>query len=370
MRIALVLLLALVAFVSCSCAAPGPSISARPFGGCFLYTLENRNGVRACITNYGATLVSLETPDRDGRLGNIVLGFRDLDGYLGEHPYFGSAVGRYANRIAGGRFMVDGTAVQLATNNGPNHLHGGINGFNRVVWAAEPFLTSFGPGLRLRHTSPDHDEGYPGEVEATVVYTLTHDDELMIDFTATTTAPTAVNLTHHSYFNLDGPGLRDVLSHEIQILADRYLPTDETLIPTGELRDVKGTPFDLRLPQRIGDRKGEIVGPQFAGGYDHCFALSGYGQGAEPFLAARLRAPVSGRTLEVWTTEPGLQLYTGNFLDGTIVGAEGVHYHKHAGLCLEPQRYPDSVNRPEFPTAFLRPGETYRHTTIYRFGAE
>ncbi|MFC1543734.1 aldose epimerase family protein [Gemmatimonadota bacterium] len=361
--------LATLLLLATACGGPSPGdIETEPFG-VNLYTLENANGMRARITNYGATLVSLEVPDASGRTANVVLGFSDLDGYLGDHPYFGATVGRFANRIGEGRFTIEGQTYQLARNNGSNHLHGGINGYHRVVWKAEPFLHDEGEALRLTYHSPDMEEGYPGNLDITLLYILTADG-LKVDFTATTDALTPVNLTHHSYFNLAGAGSGDVLDHEIEIFADHFLPVDDGLIPTGEIRPVDGTALDLRSPRRIGEGIMGIVGEHFAGGYDHCLVLSGRAETGVTRLAARVRDPGSGRVLEVWTDQPGLQFYSGNFLDGTIVGAEGAPYVKHAAFCLEPQLYPDSPNKPDFPSPYLGPGQTYRHTTVYRFPIE
>jgi aldose 1-epimerase len=351
------------------------AVDVEPFGkaedgtAVNLYRLENANGLRAALTDYGAILVSLEVPDRDGNLDNIVLGFKDIDGYLTRHPYFGATVGRYANRIAGGKFTVDGQEYTLAQNNGPNALHGGLKGFDKVVWDAEPADGGDGPSVAFSYLSPDGEEGYPGNLSVTVTYTLTNDDELRIDYEATTDKTTPVNLTHHSYFNLKGAGEGDVLDHVLMINADRYLPADDTLIPTGEIADVEGTPLDFTEPKPIGADIGRIEGDQFAGGYDHCLVLDKEQEGALT-LAARVSEPSTGRVMEIHTTEPGVQLYTGNFLDGSVVGAEGTPYGKHAGFCLEAQHFPDSPNQPAFPDAILRPGETYTQTTVHRFSTE
>lgn len=343
-------------------------IDKEPFG-VHLYTLSNVNGLKAGITNYGGILVSLEVPDRDGKLGNIVLGFDTLEEYLKGHPYFGATVGRFGNRIADGRFSLDGENYNLARNNGRNHLHGGIKGFDKVVWQAEPLETDEGPSLKLTYLSPDQEEGYPGNLSVEVVYTLTNNDELRIDYTATTDAATPVNLTHHSYFNLAGAVSGDILGHELMLNADRYLPVDDTLIPTGEIREVAGTFMDFTEPVAIGSRIGEITGEHFAGGYDHCYVLDRPAGTDEPSLAARVFEPGSGRVMEIYTTEPGMQFYSGNFLDGTLRGSGGVIYQKHHGFCLEAQHYPDSVNRTEFPSTILRPGQVYRQKTIHRFYA-
>ncbi len=341
-------------------------IQKEPFG-VNLYTLTNRNGLRARITNYGGILVSLEVPDRDGNLGNVVLGFDTLRAYLNGHPYFGALIGRVGNRIAGGRFTLDGNEYILARNNGPNHLHGGIIGFDKVIWQAEQLDSSEGPALKLTYLSRDQEEGYPGNLSVEVTYTLTNDDELRIDYTATTDSPTPVNLTQHSYFNLAGAGSGDILGHELMLNADNYLPVDDTLIPTGEIAPVAGTFMDFTNPTAIGARIDQIRGDHFAGGYDHCYVLNKDGGMESPSLAARVFDPGSGRVMEIFTTEPGMQFYTGNFLNGSLTGPDGVIYHKHYGFCLEAQHYPDSVNQPDFPSTILRPGEVYRQTTIYRF---
>lgn len=330
-----------------------------------LYTLKNANGVTADITDYGGIVVSLMVPDRNGAMGDIVLGFDSLDGYTGTHPYFGALVGRYGNRIANGKFTLDGKEYKLAQNNGPNALHGGLKGFDKAVWAATPAADG-SQKLTLKHVSPDGDEGYPGELTAEVTYTLTDQNELRIDYKATTTKPTVVNLTNHSYFNLAGQGSGDILNHSIQINAPRFTPVNKTLIPTGELKPVAGTPFDFTSPHKIGERieaKDEQIA--FGGGYDHNFALDG--TAGELRLAARVSEETSGRVMEVLTTEPGVQFYTGNFLDGTLKGKGGKVYQRRAGFCLETQHYPDSPNQKSFPSTVLQPGAEYRSTTVYRF---
>ncbi len=328
-----------------------------------LYTCVNAHGLTMKIMTYGGILVELQAPDRQGKLEAVTLGFDTLEGYLGDHPYFGATVGRYANRIAKGRFTLDGKAYTLATNNGPNHLHGGKLGLSRVVWAAEPVQTDAAVGVKLTYTSPDGQDGYPGTLTATVVYTLTNDDALRIDYTATTSQATPVNLTNHTYWNLGGPSSRSILDHRLMLAADKYLPVDDTLIPTGELANVAGTPFDFTRLTSIGSRIAQVTGDP--PGYDHCFVLRG--QDGALALAARLADPVSGRTMEIYTTQPGIQFYTGNFLDGSAANG---HYPRNAGLCLETQHYPDSPNRPEFPTVILRPGQIYRQTTVHRFGVQ
>ncbi len=330
-----------------------------------LYTLKNANGVTADFTDYGGIVVSLMVPDRSGAMGDIVLGFDSLDSYTGTHPYFGALVGRYGNRIANGKFTLDGKEYKLAQNNGPNALHGGLKGFDKAVWAATPAADG-SQKLTLKLVSPDGDEGYPGELTAEVTYTLTDQNELRIDYKATTTKPTVVNLTNHSYFNLAGQGSGDILNHSIQINAPRFTPVNKTLIPTGELKAVAGTPFDFTSPHKIGERieaKDEQIA--FGGGYDHNFALDG--TAGELRLAARVTEETSGRVMEVLTTEPGVQFYTGNFLDGTLKGKGGKVYQRRAGFCLETQHFPDSPNQKSFPSTVLQPGAEYRSTTVYRF---
>jgi aldose 1-epimerase len=329
------------------------------------FTLRNARGLELRAITYGATITSLRVPDRQGRFADVVLGWRDLEGYLAGAGYLGCVVGRYGNRIAGGRFVLDGQPHQLTVNDGGNHLHGGRRGFDKVVWKGEPFEGKSGAGLAFLYTSPRGEEGYPGTLRARVTYTLTDADELVVDYTATTDEPTHVNLTQHSYFNLAGEGSGDVLGHELEVAADRYTPVDETLVPLGTLSPVAGTPFDFRTPAAIGDRIG-VKDPQIerGRGYDHNFVLGPAGAWKR---AARVRDPVSGRTLEVRTTEPGLQVYTGNLLDGTP-GKSGRAYAPRSGLCLETQHFPDSPNRPAFPPTVLRPGDRYRSTTTFAFG--
>ncbi|HPY30008.1 MAG TPA: aldose epimerase family protein [Verrucomicrobiota bacterium] len=323
-----------------------------------LFTLTNAAGLIAKITNYGTIITELHVPDRAGRLGDVVLGFDQLAPYLAGHPYFGCTTGRVCNRIAHGRFTLAGQIYTLALNNQTNHLHGGVRGLDKVVWQAEP---QPGAAVRFCHCSPDGDEGYPGQLDLTVLMTLTDAQELVIDYTATTDRPTPVNLTNHSYFNLAGAG--DVLGHELQVWADFYTPSDAELIPTGEIRSVAGTPLDFRQPRLIGARWAELT--TTPRGYDNNFVLRGASE--SPALAARVFEPGSGRVLEVLTTEPGLQFYTGNFLDGSLTGKGGVRYGPHSGFCLETQHFADAVNQPHFPSIILRPGQTYRHTTIHRF---
>jgi aldose 1-epimerase len=325
-----------------------------------LYTLTNASGMTVKITNYGGIVTSLQVPDKNGKFDDVVLGFDTLDQYLEGHPYFGALVGRYGNRIAKGKFTLNGTEYQLAANNGENHLHGGIKGFDKVVWNAEMVKKENEMGVKLSYLSKDGEEGYPGNLTAVVTYVLTNDNELIINYKAETDKPTPVNLTHHSYFNLKGAGNGDILGHLLTIDADRFTPVDEGLIPTGELKSVKDTPMDFTAPKAIGERIDQVKG-----GYDHNYVLNGWDGSLR--LAAKVVEPLSGREMEVWTTEPGLQFYTGNFLDGTITGKNGKVYNKHYGFCLETQHFPDSPNKAGFPSTILEPGEKYTHTTIYRF---
>ncbi len=323
-----------------------------------IFTLTNGRGFKARLLTYGATLVSLEVPGRNGKPGDIVLGYDSLGGYAKNNPYFGSTVGRYGNRIAKGKFPLDGITYELATNNGENHLHGGITGYDKVVWKAEPVRGDGEVGVKFSYLSPDGEEGYPGNLNITVTFILNGQNELKIGYEATTDKPTPVNLTNHSYFNLAGEG--DILGHELMINADSYTPVDAGLIPTGEISPVLDTPFDFTSPHTIGERIARVEG-----GYDHNFVLrSG---GGELALAVRVVEPASGRIMEISTTEPGLQFYSGNFLDGTIAGKGGRIYKKHAGFCLETQHFPDSPNRPGFPSTILRPGQVYKSQTVHRF---
>ena len=327
------------------------------------FTLTNAGGMVARITNYGAILTELWVPDRKGQKADVVLGFDNLYGYLAGHPYFGATAGRCANRIARGKFALDGKTYQLATNNGPNHLHGGVKGFDKHVWDAETRETPTTASVVLTRTSPDGEEGYPGTLKATVTYTLTDANELKVEMTAVTDKPTIVNLAHHSYWNLAGHASGDILGHALQLNADQFTPTDETLIPNGGTPPVEGTPFDFRRGMAIGADIDVVPG-----GYDVNFILNG--KMGELRWAARLRDPKSGREMEILTTEPGVQFYSGNFLDGTVKGKGGAVYRKHQGLCLETQHYPDSINHPAWPSVVLRPGETYRHLMIHRFSAK
>ncbi len=334
-----------------------------------LITLTNSKGMQARISTYGGILVSLTAPDRKGKFEDVVLGFDKLDGYLAGHPFFGATVGRYGNRIARGEFTLDDKKYTLARNNGENHLHGGVKGFDKAVWTAKTADGEDGPSVKLSHVSKDGDEGYPGTLTVTVTYTLTNKNELRIDYHATTDKATPVNLTHHSYFNLAGAGNGDILGHELTIDADRFTPIDAGLIPTGKLQSVEDTPFDFRKSTAIGKRINagdEQI--RFGKGYDHNFVLNQ--KKGEIGVAARVVEPGSGRVMEVFTTEPGLQFYTGNFLDGTNTGKGGKVYKHRFGFCLETQHFPDSPNKPDFPSTILRPGKEYRSTTSYRFSAK
>lgn len=352
--------------------SPRPTISQEPWGEVdgrpvTLYTLRNRCGMEARILNYGGIVVSLKVPDREGRSDDVVLGYTNLASYVADQLYFGSLVGRYANRIANGRFTLDGVTYQLATNEPPHHLHGGVKGFNKAIWEASPRLGPDGPRLELRHVSPEGDEGYPGTLTVRAVYTVTRDNALRLELTAITDRPTVVNLTHHSYFNLAGRG--DILGHVVYLQSSRFLPVDATRIPLGELRAVDGTPFDFRVPTAIGariDTDDEQL--RIGRGYGHHFvADKPYGQLG---LHARVYEPISGRILEVFSNQPGMQFYTGNALDGSVTGKYGWTYQRRAAFCLEPHHFPNSVNEPSFPSTGLRPGQVYRNISIYRFGTD
>jgi len=332
------------------------------------YAITNDNGMIARIISYGAIVTHLKVPDKNGKLEDIVLGFSDAeqywtDPYLSDGCYLGAIVGRYGNRIAGGKFSIDGKEYSLATNNGPNHLHGGIKGFDKVVWESEAYKTDNGPAVKLSYLSPDGEEGYPGNFNIEVIYTLTNNNELQIDYKGYVDKPCPVNITHHGYFNLSGNAKRDILDHEVEIFAHRYTVVDETLIPTGELRPVYGTPMNFTRPFAVGARIAEVEG-----GYDHNYVAS---KPEDEFgIIARVREPESGRVMEVFTNEPGVQFYTGNFLDGAIVGKGNIRYNKNWGFCLETQHFPDSPNQPDFPTVLLTPGAEYSYRTVYRFFAE
>lgn len=342
-----------------------PTVTAAPFGPeATLYTLTNANGMIAKISDLGGVITEIHTPDRDGQLADVCLGYDDAAAYLGESHYFGALIGRYGNRIANGRFTLDGETFQLNVNNGVNHLHGGADGFHRRMWEAETFATPRSAGLILSYLSADGEQGYPGNLEVTVIYELRDNNELRIAFHAITDKATPVNLTNHAYFNLAGKG--DILSHELTIAADAYTPVDSGLIPTGELPAVAGTPFDFRTPHAIGARiDADDEQLRHGAGYDHNFVLNKSAPRALE-LAARVRDPSSGRVLEVLTQEPGVQFYSGNFLHDGMSGKGRIYGHR-SGFCLEPQHYPDSPNRPEFPSTILRPGEEYTTVMAYRF---
>ena len=335
----------------------------------FLYTLRNAHGMEARITNYGGIIVSLIVPDKNGKPGDIVLGYDTLAGYLRTTPYFGAIVGRYANRIGKARFSLNGKEYALAANDGTNTLHGGLKAFDKVVWTVDETYAPAEPSLALTYVSKDGEEGFPGTLKVRVVYTVTDSNALRIEYFATSDAPTVLNLTNHSYFNLADSGRTAVLGHELLLDAGRFTPIDAGLIPTGEMRSVAGTPLDFRTSSQIGARieaKDEQL--LLARGYDHNWIIDRTGNGL--VRAARVAEPKSGRVMEVWTTEPGIQFYTGNFLDGTITGKNGVVYQRRAALCLETQHFPDSPNRPEFPTTVLNPGETFTSTTVYSFATK
>jgi aldose 1-epimerase len=370
-----------VGLISLGAAAPliaGTSaVTITPFGKlgdgreAALYSLTNANGARADITNYGAIIVRLFMPDRAGRMDDVVLGYNTVEEYVKATPYFGAVVGRYGNRIAHGKFTLDGKTYTLATNNSPGdipcHLHGGRVGFDKVLWSAEPLLRDNTPSLKLRYRSKDGEEGYPGNLDVTVLYQLENDNSLRIEYQAATDRDTPVNLTQHSYFNLRGEGNGNILGHMLTFKASHTTPVDAGLIPTGKFAPVKGTPFDFTVPHAIGERVNTMGDEQlkYGGGYDHNWVLDN--QTGKMAHAATVFEPTSGRVLEVWTEEPGLQFYCGNFLDGSNVGKSGRAYAYRNGLCLETQHYPDSPNQPNFPSTILRPEQTYRTTTLYRF---
>lgn len=371
---AMLLFAGLVVISLAGCAAANHStgrVSQTSFGqlpdgrAVHLYTLRNASGAEAKIMTYGGIVTSLKVPDRNGKLGDVVLGYDHLAGYLKASPHFGCLVGRYGNRIAKGRFTLNGKEYTLAVNNGPNHLHGGLKGFDKVVWSSSSsYDHRNGPSLELKYVSRDGEEGYPGNLSVTAIYTLTQDNALRLDFTATTDADTVCNLTHHSYFNLAGSG--DILNHEVMITADRFTPVDANLIPTGELRSLKGSPLDFSTPTKIGARiNADDEQIKLGKGYDHNYVFNKPPGGLG--LMARVSEATSGRVMEVWSTEPATQFYTGNFLDGTITGKGGWVYQQRNGFCFEPQHFPDSPNQPAFPTTTLKPGETYQNTIIYKF---
>lgn len=377
MKPPLALLLSIGVFTGVSSSAE--SVPVESFGAMsdgravHLHTLENESGLRAVISDYGATLVSLEVPDRTGQVADVVLGFRTLEEYRTKSPYFGCVVGRVGNRIANGRFSLDGQEYTLKTNNFPAgipcHLHGGERGFDKVLWTAEAFSRDGLPALRLKYRSVDGEEGYPGNLDAEVVYAVTENNELRIEYTATADKPTPVNLTNHSYFNLRGEGHETILDHELTIHAARFTPVTAGLIPTGEYATVAGTPLDFNEPHLIGERiEADNEQLKFGIGYDHNYLIDGPAGELRP--AATVRDPASGRIMNVLTTEPGMQFYSGNYLDGKTKGKSGQPHAYRSGLALETQHYPDSVNQPNFPSTILRPGQTYRTTTVYRFSAK
>ena len=368
-----------VALVGCTTMSPSTSkstITKSDFGktpdgqSVELYTLRNSKGAEADIMTYGGAVQKLIMPDKDGKMADIVLGFDTLDGYTGTNcPYFGALIGRYGNRIGAGTFSLEGQTYTLPKNNNGNTLHGGLKGFDKVVWTARPSVGVHGPQLILAYVSKDGEEGFPGNLEVTAIYTLTEDNELKLEYTARTDKPTVVNLTHHSYFNLAGQGNGDILNHLVYINSDKTTPVDSGLIPTGAFADVTGSPFDFRTPTSIGAR---INDPnmvlQYGPGYDHNWVinkpLGQYG------LMARVKEPNSGRVMEVWSDEPGLQFYAGNFLDGSITGKDGKVYQRHYAFAMEPQHFPDSPNKPNFPSTELKPGQVYRNIIVYKFSAE
>jgi len=366
-----------VALVGCVTISAPPQqkgqIVVKPFGKApdgtevNLYALRNYKGAEVGICNYGGLVIFLKVPDRHGKFGDVVLGYDNLPDYIKDSPYFGALIGRYGNRIAKGKFTLDGKEYTLAVNNGPNALHGGLKGFDKVVWQPRFLASPEGPSLELLYVSKNGEEGYPGTLSVKAVYTLTDDNALKLEFTATTDKDTVINLTHHSYFNLAGKG--DILNHQVMIPADKFTPVDNTLIPTGELKPVNGTPFDFRTPTAIGARIGQDDEQlKFGNGYDHNWVINK--QMGQLTLMARVYEPTTGRVLDVWSTEPGLQFYSGNFLDGKNKGKGGWVYQFRNGFCMEPQHYPDSPNHPDFPSVVLKPGQVYHNTIIYKFSVQ
>lgn len=355
-----------------------PSIQSKPYGTTVdgqavdEYTLTNSHGVIAKIITYGGIITELHVPDRHGNMANVALGFNNLSDYESKSPYFGCITGRYANRLAGGKFSLDGKSYSVSLNDGPNSLHGGSKGFDKQVWTAKDVSGDDGPSLQLTYLSPDGEEGYPGNLSVTVIYTLTDANELRIDYSATTDQTTVVNLTNHSYFNLAGEGSGTIHDHVLTLNADAFTPVDATLIPTGEIAPVEGTPFDFRVAKPIGSGQ-RSSHPQIviARGYDHNFVLNRpAGDNGSILLAARVVEPISGRVLEVWTKEPGVQFYAGNFLNGSLVGSSGHLYRQSDAFALETQHFPDSPNHPNFPSTRVEPGATYQTTTLYKFATE
>jgi len=365
-------MLAGIIFSGCPKPQPQASISGDPFGKLSdgkqvtLFTLKNARGMTARIIDYGAILVSLTAPNRDGIYEDIMLGYDNLQDYEADKSFFGGIVGRYGNRIGKGRFVLDGQSYQLTINNGENHLHGGITGFNKVMWQPEITNWQSKPALKMRYISPDGEQGYPGEVDLTVFYQLSDENELRIEYQGTTNKPTILNPTNHGYFNLTGSALNTILEHQLMIASDQYTPVDSGLITTGELSEVTGTPMDFRTPTAIGAHVNDNFEQlKFGKGYDHNWVLLDFDQKVRK--VASLYDPYSGRLMDILTDQPGLQFYSGNFLDGSITGKDGITYKFRTGLCLEAQCFPDTPNKPHFPSVTLRPGETYRQTTIYRF---
>lgn len=375
LTIAALIILSTMSLISCSTKTSEQkmSIEKAPFGKLAdgqevdLYTLKNAAGMEVKISNYGGIIVSWTAPDKNGKYEDVTHGCDSLEGYIKGTPFFGALVGRYGNRIAKGKFTLDGNEYTLPINNGPNALHGGLKGFDKRVWAATP-VDGEEPSLKLTYTSKDGEEGYPGNLSVEVIYTLQKDNALKIDYKATTDKATVVNLTNHTYFNLSGAS--DILNHEVTIKADKFLPVDETLIPTGELKPVAGTPFDFTTTHKVGERINDSTDTQikFGGGYDHCWVFTDSTKALK--LVASVYEPTTGRFMEVSTTEPAVQFYTGNFLNGSVIGKKGVVYGRRSGLCLETQHFPDSPNKPSFPSTVLKPGETYQTTTVYKFSTK
>jgi aldose 1-epimerase len=350
------------------------TISEMPFGlttegdSVTVYTFSNEHGMEVKIMNYGGIITHLKVPDKNGVLEDVVLGFDKLADYEKGSPYFGAIVGRYGNRIAKGKFNLNGTEYILAQNNGENSLHGGLKGFDKVVWDAKTFENAKGAGLILKYLSKDMEEGFPGNLDVTVTYTIKTNNEIEIDYQATTDKPTVVNITQHSYFNLTGNAKRDILGHEVMIKSEHLIPVDAGLIPTGEMMQVAGTPFDFNEITKVGARiEADNEQLQLGGGYDHCWVLNKSSEDALEWVV-KATDPESGRVFELATTEPGVQFYTGNFLDGSLTGKGGVVYEKRYGLCFEPEHYPDSPNQPNFPSVVLNPGDEYKTTTVWKFG--
>jgi aldose 1-epimerase len=373
-NVAKVILFILTIFTNMSCNSNHSSITQTDFGrntdgkNTTLYTLKNSRGMEVSISNYGGTITHWLAPDKNGKLEDVVLGYDSLAGYFKESPYFGAIIGRYGNRIAKGKFTLDGNNYTLAVNNGVNTLHGGLQGFDKQIWEVKTAQEDENLSLTMTYTSKDGEEGYPGNLKATVTYTLRNDNSLQIDYQATTDKATPVNLTNHTYFNLTGNTKRDILDHQLTLHADYFLPIDTTLIPTGKPQAVANTPFDFTKSTAIGQRIDNLDNDQIVngGGYDHCWVLNG--QAGELRAIAKATDPTSGRTLEVLTTEPAVQFYAGNFLTGSIVGKYKTTYGKRFGFCLETQHYPDSPNQPQFPTTILKPNEIYKSQTIYKLG--